>query len=106
MGWPPSFLSGGLVLLFSLAYGTQARIKRRPLLLAAQVGTLCLITHTIIESILAGNVWPNDLAKALLSQTFGTLFGMTIIGWLIIKFCFIIRFRNVQSNIFTRNRRS
>jgi len=106
MGWPPSVIKGGLVFVFSLAYGVQARIKLRPLLLAAQVGVICVISNALIESIMAGNIWPNDLIKTLLSQTFGSLFGLTIIGWLIIKFCFIIRFRNLQSNIFTRNRRS
>lgn len=106
VGWPPSVLTGGLVLLFSLAYGTQARTKLRPMLLAAQVGIICLVSNALIESIMAEKIWPSDLIKALLSQTFGTLFGLTIIGWLIIRFCFIFRFRNAQTNIFTRNRRS
>ena len=106
MGWPPSVLAGGMVLLFSLAYGMQARMKLRPLLLAAQVGIICLVANALIESIMAGLYWPGDLMKAFLSQTLGTLFGLCIIGWLIIKLCFIVRSRNEQSNIFTRNRRS
>jgi hypothetical protein len=104
LGWPPSLVSGGILILLSLAYAMQARLKLRPLLLALQVGFICLIANTLIASIFGGNLTPLSLVNALLTQTFGFLLGHTIISWLIIKLCFIIRSRNDQSNIFTRNR--
>lgn len=104
LGWPPSPISGGVLVLLSLAYGMQARLRLRPSLLALQVGFICLIGNTILLSIFDGNMMPFDLTNALLTQTFGYLLGYTIIGWLIIKLCFIIRSHNDQANIFTRNR--
>ena len=104
LGWPPHPFSGGILVLLSLAYGMQARLRLRPSLLALQVGFICLIGNTILLSMFDGNMMPFDLINALLTQTFGYLLGYTIIGWLIIKLCFIIRSHYDQSNIFTRNR--
>ena len=102
LGWPPSLLTGGLLILLSLVYGIQARIKLRPILLAVQVALIIIIFDAFIN---ATDIWPADLAGALLTQTVGKLLGYFIISWLIIRVCFILRFRNSQSNIFTRNRR-
>jgi hypothetical protein len=106
LGWPPSLLNGGLLLLLAVAYGTQAKRKLRPYLLAIQVGLIVTIASIIIDNVGAGKFLPSELLISFLTVRFGAFFGFAIIGWLIIRICFIIRFRNDQSNIFTRNRRS
>lgn len=103
LGWPPSLITGGLLIFLSLGYGTQARQKLRPILLAIQVAFLTLILSTLYYAL---NTGPLGMLKAILAQSFGTFLGILIISWLIIKLCFIFRFRNGQANIFTRNRRS
>lgn len=103
IGWPPSIITGGLLIFLSLGYGTQARRKLRPMLLAIQVALLTLILSTLYSAL---NTGPFGMLKALLAQSFGTFLGVLIISWLIIKLFFIIRSRNEQTNIFTRNRRS
>ena len=102
IGWPPSIITGGLLIFLSLGYGTQARKKLRPILLAVQVALITLIISTLMDGVQQG---VSAMASALLSKTVGTFLSYLIIGWLIIKLCFIIRLRNEQSNIFTRNRR-
>tara|TARA_B100001113_G_scaffold184717_1_gene151410 strand:+ start:411 stop:743 length:333 start_codon:yes stop_codon:yes gene_type:complete len=103
IGWPPSIITGGLLIFLSLGYGTQARRKLRPILLAMQVSVLTLILATLYNAL---NTGPLGMLEALLAQSFGKFLGLLIISWLVIKLCFIIRFRNGQTNIFTRNRRS
>ena len=103
IGWPPSIITGGLLIFLALGYGTQARVKLRPLLLAIQVALITLLLSALIEAFTLGL---SAILNAVLSQTLGTFLGFLIIGWLIIKLCFIIRLRNGQTNIFTRNRRS
>lgn len=106
LAWPPSLVNGGLLVLVSVLYGTQAKRKIRPYLLATQIGLIMIIAGTLITAFNSGDLFPSQLVKAFLGQTFGAFFGFAIIGWLIIQICFIIRFRNDQANIFTRNRRS
>jgi hypothetical protein len=101
IGWPPSIITGGLLIFLSLGYGTQARKKLRPILLAVQVALITFIVSALIEG---ANLGIPGMLTTLLSQTFGVFVTYLIIGWLIIKLCFIIRFRNEQTNIFTRNR--
>lgn len=101
IGWPPSIITGGLLIFLSLGYGTQARKKLRPILLAVQVALIMFIVSALIEG---ANLGIPGMLTTLLSQTFGVFVTYLIIGWLIIKLCFIIRFRNEQTNIFTRNR--
>jgi hypothetical protein len=72
-------------------------------LLATQVAMLTLILSTLYDALNGG---PLAILTALLSQSFGSFLGLLTISWLIIKLCFIIRLRNGQTNIFTRNRRS
>ena len=103
IGWPPSIITGGLLIFLSLGYGTQARRKLRPILLAMQVSVLTLILAALYNAL---NTGPLGMLEALLAQSFGKFLGLLIISWLVIKLCFIIRFRNGQTNIFTRNRRS
>ena len=103
IGWPPSIITGGLLIFLSLGFGTQARRKLRPILLAVQVALLTLIISTLYNALDTG---ASGMLKAILTQSFGMFLGVFTISWLIIKLCFIIRFRNGQTNIFTRNRRS
>jgi hypothetical protein len=103
IGWPPSIITGGLLIFLSLGYGTQARQKLRPILLAVQVALLTLILSTVYNALHTG---ASGMLKALLTQSFGTFLGVFTISWLIIKLCFIITSRNGKTNIFTRNRRS
>jgi hypothetical protein len=103
IGWPPSIITGGLLIFLALGYGTQARKKLRPLLLAIQVALITLLVSALINGAKLGI---SGIASTLLSLTFGAFLSHLIISWLIIKLCFIIRFRNGQTKIFTRNRRS
>ncbi len=102
IGWPTSIVTGGLLVLLSLGYGTQARKKLRPILLAFQVAIITLVISALISGFQKGAL---GVSSALLSEPVGTLLGYFIVGWLIIKFCFIIRLRKGQANIFTRNRK-
>ncbi len=102
IGWPPSIVTGGLLVFLSLGYGTQARKKLRPILLAVQVAVITFLISALISGFQKGLL---GVTSALLSEPVGTLLGYFIIGWLIIKLCFIIRLRKGQTNIFTRNRR-
>ena len=102
IGWPPSIVTGGLLVFLSLGYGTQARKKLRPILLAVQVAVITFVISNLISGFQKGVL---GVTGALLSESVGTLLGYFIIGWLIIKLCFIIRLRKGQTNIFTRNRR-
>lgn len=92
--------------MVSVLYGTQAKRKLRPYLLSVQVSLIVILISTIIGNVTDGNLLPTDFLKSLFGQTFGHFLGYMIISWLIIQICFIIRFRNDQSNIFTRNRRT
>ena len=103
IGWPPSIITGGLLFFLSLGFGTQARRKLRPILLAVQVALLTLIISTLYNALDTG---ASGMLKAILTLSFGMFLGVFTISWLIIKLCFIFRFRNGQTNIFTRNRRS
>jgi len=105
VGWPPSLLMGGLVIVVSFIYGTQARHKTRPYLLATQIATICIIIDAIFGAFAMGDYWPTAIITALLSQTLGIFLGYMIIGWIIVRICFTIRFRNAPARIFTRNRR-
>ena len=106
LGWPPSLVSGGILLLVSIAYGTQAKRKLRPAMLSLQISLITILASTVIGNVSSGKFLPSELLYAFLSVNFGMFFSFAIIGWLIVQICFIIRFRNDQSNIFTRNRRS
>ena len=102
IGWPTSIVTGGLLVLLSLGYGTQARKKLRPILLAVQVAVITFVISTLISGFKKGAL---GVTSVLLSEPVGTLLGYFIVGWLIIKICFIIRLRKGQTNIFTRNRK-
>ena len=105
LGWPPSLLDSGILFVIAMLWGTQARRKIRPYLLAIQVGVVVTIVTALLDAITSGQLLPSGILSLILSQTLGQFTGFAIMGWLIIRICFIIRFRNDQSNIFTRNRR-
>ena len=63
IGWPPSIITGGLLIFLSLGYGTQARQKLRPILLAVQVALLTLILSTLYNALHTG---ASGMLKALL----------------------------------------
>ena len=54
IGWPPSIITGGLLIFLSLGYGTQARKKLRPILLAVQVALITLIISALMDGVQQG----------------------------------------------------
>ena len=104
LGLPPGPIGAGVLVLASLIWGMNAKKKQRPLLMAIQVSLLAVFLQHLFSALSAGIGFFSALAVNILGMTFGAYLLHVFVAWLIIRLAFLLRFRNDNSRIFTRNR--
>jgi uncharacterized membrane protein len=102
---PPHPVTGVVLVVVSLIWAIRSRRKRRPNLLAAQVALLASAISQVALTFGQGDASLLSIIGALLQISLGQLFAFWVAALLIIRGVFVLRTRNDNAHIFTRNRK-